>query len=59
MKFVKGQSDFGGFFAVFGGIDMPLKKGIPEMAVSWVEMGGVASGEWQVIEALGMAMLHR
>jgi hypothetical protein len=35
------------------------KKVLLEMAWSWVEMGGVAAGEWWSFGGFGMALLHR
>ena len=38
-----------GFFAIFNGF--AGIRAILEIAVSWVEMGGVNPGEWQVISS--------
>ena len=35
-----------------------ITKVIPEMAMSWVEMGGVTAGYWQVMEGCGIALVH-
>jgi hypothetical protein len=48
-----------GFLAVFGGMSWAHnKKVIPEVAVSWVGMGGVASGEWSSFGAFGITLHH-